>query len=125
MTEWCASRDMDLTWIEVMPMGGMETDRIGQYWSLEDVRATFNPISVNRFAERSGGPRYVRIEETGQKIGFITPLSHNFCESCNRVRLTCTGELLPWQAKKTWPICVPHCVNTRRYAFGNRNPPRD
>ena len=96
MTEWCASRDMDLTWIEVMPMGDMgETDRIGQYWSLEDVRAALETqYQLNDLAERSGGPaRYVRIEETGQKIGFITPLSHNFCESCNRVRLTCTGEL--------------------------------
>jgi cyclic pyranopterin phosphate synthase len=96
MTEWCASREMDLTWIEVMPMGDMgETDRIGQYWSLEDVRAALETqYQLTDLAERSGGPaRYVRIEETGQKIGFITPLSHNFCESCNRVRLTCTGEL--------------------------------
>ena len=96
MTEWCASRDMDLTWIEVMPMGDMgETDRIGQYWSLEDVRAALETqYQLTDLAERSGGPaRYVRIKETGQKIGFITPLSHNFCESCNRVRLTCTGEL--------------------------------
>jgi cyclic pyranopterin phosphate synthase len=96
MTEWCARRDMDLTWIEVMPMGDMgETDRIGQYWSLEDVRAALETqYQLTDLAERSGGPaRYVRIEETGQKIGFITPLSHNFCESCNRVRLTCTGEL--------------------------------
>ena len=96
MTQWCASRDMDLTWIEVMPMGDMgETDRIGQYWSLNDVRdALRTQYTLTDLTERSGGPaRYVRIEETGQKIGFITPLSHNFCESCNRVRLTCTGEL--------------------------------
>ena len=96
MTQWCASRDMDLTWIEVMPMGDMgETDRIGQYWSLNDVRDTLRTqYTLTDLTERSGGPaRYVRIEETGQKIGFITPLSHNFCESCNRVRLTCTGEL--------------------------------
>lgn len=96
MIEWCASRDMDLTWIEVMPMGDMgEIDRIGQYWSLKDVRAALETqYQLTDLAERSGGPaRYVRIEETGQKIGFITPLSHNFCESCNRVRLTCTGEL--------------------------------
>ena len=96
ITQWCASRDMDLTWIEVMPMGDMgETDRIGQYWSLNDVRdALRTQYTLTDLTERSGGPaRYVRIEETGQKIGFITPLSHNFCESCNRVRLTCTGEL--------------------------------
>lgn len=96
LTEWCASRDMDLTWIEVMPMGDLGgEDRIGQYWSLDDVRAQLSQnYSVTGLAERTGGPaRYVRLEETGQKIGFITPLSHNFCESCNRVRLTCTGEL--------------------------------
>ncbi|MFC3118472.1 GTP 3',8-cyclase MoaA [Jhaorihella thermophila] len=97
ITEWCAERDMDLTWIEVMPMGediGSE-DRLGQFWPLTDVRATYErSYTVTDLAERTGGPaRYVRLEETGQKIGFITPLSHNFCESCNRVRLTCTGEL--------------------------------
>ncbi len=96
MTEWCASRGMDLTWIEVMPMGDLgNEDRVGQYWSLKDVRAMLGEqYTVTDLAERSGGPaRYVRLEETGQKIGFITPLSHNFCESCNRVRMTCTGEL--------------------------------
>ncbi|MDP7152027.1 MAG: GTP 3',8-cyclase MoaA, partial [Paracoccaceae bacterium] len=96
LTEWCAERGMDLTWIEVMPMGDLgNEDRLGQYWSLDDVRAQLaQTYAVTDLAERSGGPaRYVRLEETGQKIGFITPLSHNFCESCNRVRMTCTGEL--------------------------------
>ncbi|MBI6630133.1 GTP 3',8-cyclase MoaA [Pontibaca salina] len=96
LTEWCAERGMDLTWIEVMPMGDIGNEnRIGQYWSLKDVRAQYeSAYTVSDLAERTGGPaRYVRLEETGQKIGFITPLSHNFCESCNRVRLTCTGEL--------------------------------
>ncbi len=96
ITSWCASRDIDLTWIEVMPMGDIGNEnRIGQYWSLKDVRKAYEDhYQVTDLAERSGGPaRYVRLEETGQKIGFITPLSHNFCESCNRVRLTCTGEL--------------------------------
>ncbi|MFY9211710.1 MAG: GTP 3',8-cyclase MoaA [Aestuariivita sp.] len=96
ITQWCAERDMDLTWIEVMPMGDIgNEDRLGQYWSLKDVRKTYEQhFTVSDLTERSGGPaRYVRLEETGQKIGFITPLSHNFCESCNRVRLTCTGEL--------------------------------
>ena len=96
MTEWCAARDMDLTWIEVMPMGDLgDEDRVGQYWSLKDVRAALaERYSLIDLAERSGGPaRYVQLQETGQKVGFITPLSHNFCESCNRVRLTCTGEL--------------------------------
>ncbi|MEE3358674.1 MAG: GTP 3',8-cyclase MoaA [Pseudomonadota bacterium] len=96
LTEWCASRDMDLTWIEVMPMGDIgNEDRLGQYWKLDDLRARLGEnYTLNDLAERTGGPaRYVRLEETGQKIGFITPLTHNFCESCNRVRLTCTGEL--------------------------------
>ena len=97
MVEFCAERGMDLTFIEVMPMGEDMGDglRLDQYWDLEDVRAhlaerwTLTDIPLS-----TGGPaRYVRVEETGQKIGFITPLSHNFCESCNRVRLTCTGQL--------------------------------
>jgi cyclic pyranopterin phosphate synthase len=93
---WCAARDMDLTFIEVMPMGDLgNEDRVGQYWSLTDLRARLaGRFTLIDLAERSGGPaRYVRLAETGQKIGFITPLSHNFCESCNRVRMTCTGEL--------------------------------
>ena len=96
ITEWCAARGMDLTWIEVMPMGDIgNEDRLGQYWSLKDVRQTYEQhYSVTDLPESTGGPaRYVRLEETGQKIGFITPLSHNFCESCNRVRITCTGEI--------------------------------
>ncbi len=96
ITEWCAERGIDLTWIEVMPMGDLgNEDRFGQYWSLNDVRARYaEHYTVTDLAERTGGPaRYVRLEETGQKIGFITPLSHNFCESCNRVRITCTGEI--------------------------------
>ncbi|QFU08935.1 Cyclic pyranopterin monophosphate synthase [Rhodobacteraceae bacterium THAF1] len=96
IVDWCASRDMDLTFIEVMPMGDMgETDRIGQYWPLSDLRAHLaQRYTLTELTKRTGGPaRYVRLEETGQDIGFITPLTHNFCESCNRVRLTCTGEL--------------------------------
>lgn len=96
MTTWCAERDMDLTWIEVMPMGDLGgEDRIGQYWALSDLRKTLaEHYTLTELSERTGGPaRYVKLEETGQKIGFITPLTHNFCESCNRVRLTCTGEL--------------------------------
>ncbi|WP_127112453.1 GTP 3',8-cyclase MoaA [Shimia sediminis] len=96
ITQWCASRDMDLTWIEVMPMGDLgEENRLDQYWPLKDLRARYaDAYTLTDLAERTGGPaRYVRLEETGQKIGFITPLTHNFCESCNRVRLTCTGQL--------------------------------
>jgi cyclic pyranopterin phosphate synthase len=96
LQEWCAARAMDLTFIEVMPMGDLgNEDRLDQYWSLKDLRARLaENFTLTDLTERSGGPaRYVRLAETGQKIGFITPLTHNFCESCNRVRLTCTGEL--------------------------------
>ena len=95
LTDWCAREGHDLTFIEVMPMGDVEPARLDQYWSLRDLRARLaGRFTLSDLLERSGGPaRYVRIEETGQKIGFITPLTHNFCESCNRVRLTCTGEL--------------------------------
>ena len=96
LVQWCAERDMDLTFIEVMPMGDIgNEDRLDQYWKLTDLRAQLaQQYTLTDLAERTGGPaRYVQLEETGQKIGFITPLTHNFCESCNRVRLTCTGEL--------------------------------
>ncbi|MEO3413796.1 GTP 3',8-cyclase MoaA [Roseovarius sp. CAU 1744] len=96
LIEWCNSRDMDITFIEVMPMGDIgNEDRLDQYWKLTDLRARLaTEYTLRDLPERTGGPaRYVALEETGQKVGFITPLSHNFCESCNRVRLTCTGEL--------------------------------
>ena len=96
LTEWAAAGDMDLTFIEVMPMGEEgHPDRVDQYWPLGDLRSALaERYTLTPLTERTGGPaRYVRLEETGQKIGFITPLSHNFCESCNRVRMTCTGEL--------------------------------
>ncbi len=96
LAEWCASEGHDLTFIEVMPMGDIGgEDRLDQYWSLKDLRASLEErFSLTDLPERTGGPaRYVRVEDTGQKIGFITPLSHNFCESCNRVRVTCTGEI--------------------------------
>ncbi|MEZ5752726.1 MAG: GTP 3',8-cyclase MoaA [Paracoccaceae bacterium] len=96
IVDWCAREDHDLTFIEVMPMGDMsEEARLDQYWPLSDVRARLaERFTLDDLAERTGGPaRYVRLRESGQKVGFITPLTHNFCESCNRVRLTCTGEL--------------------------------
>ncbi|WP_299848623.1 GTP 3',8-cyclase MoaA [uncultured Roseovarius sp.] len=96
LIEWCKSRDMDITFIEVMPMGDIgNEDRLDQYWKLSDLRSRLaQEYTLRDLAERTGGPaRYVELEETGQKVGFITPLTHNFCESCNRVRLTCTGEL--------------------------------
>ena len=96
ITDWCSSKNLDLTFIEVMPMGELEQeDRKSQYWSLKDLRNKLEEnYSLCDLEENTGGPaRYVRVEETEQKIGFITPLTHNFCESCNRVRVTCTGEL--------------------------------
>lgn len=96
LLDWCAREGHDLTFIEVMPMGDLgNEDRLDQYWSLKDLRARMaDRFRLTDLDDRSGGPaRYVRIDETGQKVGFITPLTHNFCESCNRVRLTCTGEL--------------------------------
>jgi GTP 3',8-cyclase len=96
LIDWCAHEGHDLTFIEVMPMGeDMSPLRLDQYWPLKDLRTRVaERYTLTDLAERTGGPaRYVRIEETGQKLGFITPLTHNFCESCNRVRLTCTGEL--------------------------------
>ncbi|QDL93364.1 GTP 3',8-cyclase MoaA [Paroceanicella profunda] len=95
MVEWCGARGFDLTFIEVMPMGEMDADRLDQYWPLDAVRAELaTRWRLSESAHRTGGPaRYMRVEETGGRIGFITPLTHNFCESCNRVRLTCTGQL--------------------------------
>ncbi len=96
ITEFCATKGLDLTFIEVMPMGDMgEENRIGQYWSLLELRDELaKRFTLTDLSDRTGGPaRYVRVDETGQRIGFITPLSHNFCESCNRVRITCTGEI--------------------------------
>ncbi len=95
LLDWCAKEDHDLTFIEVMPMGDIEPDRFDQYWPLTQVRARLaERFTLEDIPYRTGGPaRYVRVAETGGRIGFITPLTHNFCESCNRVRMTCTGEL--------------------------------
>ena len=96
MITWCGQEGFDMTIIEVMPMGDIGSERrLDQYLPLSLVRSNlsrkFNLIDI---PERTAGPaRYVKVQETGGKLGFITPLSHNFCESCNRVRMTCTGEL--------------------------------
>jgi cyclic pyranopterin phosphate synthase len=95
LMEWAHGRGMDLTLIEVMPLGEIETQRADQYLPLSIVRARLmDRYTLEDLPERTGGPaRYVRVKETGGKLGFITPMTHNFCESCNRVRLTCTGKL--------------------------------
>ncbi len=96
LVAWCGERGFDLTFIEVMPMGDIGGEaRLDQYLPLSMVRAELNKRwTLEPIDYTSGGPaRYVRCAETGGRIGFITPMTHNFCESCNRVRLTCTGTL--------------------------------
>lgn len=92
---WAHDQGMDITLIETMPMGEIEADRTDQYLSLAQVRRTLESFwTLEDLPLSTGGPaRYVRVAETGGRLGLITPLSHNFCESCNRVRLTCTGVL--------------------------------
>ena len=86
---------MDITVIEVMPLGDIGEDRLDQYLPLSMVRARLaERFTLDDIDYRTGGPaRYVRVKETGGRLGFITPMTHNFCESCNRVRITCTGTL--------------------------------
>ena len=96
VVRWCGEREIDLTFIEVMPMGEVgEKNRLGQFWSLKDLRERLAKTwTLEETNLSTGGPaHYVHLVETGQKIGFITPLSHNFCASCNRVRITCTGQI--------------------------------
>jgi cyclic pyranopterin phosphate synthase len=92
---WAHGRGMDMTLIETMPVGEVDEDRTDQFVSLEEVRNDLAAVwTLNDLDVSSGGPaRYVRVAETGGLLGFITPLTHNFCDSCNRVRLTCTGTL--------------------------------
>jgi GTP 3',8-cyclase len=95
LMRWAHGRGMDLTLIEVMPLGEIGEGRLDQYLPLSLVRARLaERFSLEALDYRTGGPaRYVRVAETGGRLGFITPLTHNFCESCNRVRVTCTGTL--------------------------------
>ena len=95
LMEWAHGKGMALTLIEVMPMGEIGEGRIDQYVPLSLVRARLaQHYTLTDLDENTGGPaRYVRVGETGGKLGFITPMTHNFCESCNRVRITCTGTL--------------------------------
>ena len=92
---WAHGRGFDFTLIETMPLGEIDGDRMDQYLPLSLVRASLaRRYTLEESDYRTGGPaRYVRVAETGGRLGFITPLTHNFCESCNRVRLTCTGTL--------------------------------
>ena len=95
MLRFAHGRGMDMTIIETMPMGEISEDRTDQYLPLSKLRADLEQqFTLTDIPFRTGGPaRYVEVKETGGKLGFITPLTHNFCESCNRVRITCTGTL--------------------------------
>ncbi|WP_221240723.1 GTP 3',8-cyclase MoaA [Roseospira marina] len=95
LVAWCGDRGFDLCFIETMPMGDIGHGRVDQYVPVSTVRARLGETwTLSESGHNTGGPaRYVDVAETGQRIGFITPMTHNFCESCNRVRLTCTGTL--------------------------------
>ncbi len=95
MIKWAHGHGMDITFIEVMPLGEIESARIDQYMPVSAVRSQIEQsMTLREIDYKTGGPaRYVESEQTGGRIGFITPMTHNFCESCNRVRITCTGTL--------------------------------
>ena len=95
MIEWAHARGAEITFIEVMPLGEVEAQRVDQYLPLSQLRADLaKRFTLSSSLHASGGPaRYYDVAETGGRLGFITPLTHNFCESCNRVRVTCTGTL--------------------------------
>jgi GTP 3',8-cyclase len=95
LVDWAHRRGFDMTFIEVMPLGEMERDRADQFMPLTELRADLErSLTLTPSAHATGGPaRYFDVKETGGRIGLITPLTHNFCESCNRVRVTCTGTL--------------------------------
>jgi cyclic pyranopterin phosphate synthase len=95
MMEWAHGRSMDMTVIEVMPLGDVGEARLDQYLPLSMVRAKLaDKYTLENIDYQTGGPaRYVRVKETGGRLGFITPMTHNFCETCNRVRITCTGTM--------------------------------
>ncbi len=95
MLKWCHEQGHDLTLIETMPLGEIDGDRTDQYLPLSTVRERLSEeFTLTDIPYKTGGPaRYVTVEETGGRLGFITPMTHNFCESCNRVRVTCTGQL--------------------------------
>jgi cyclic pyranopterin phosphate synthase len=95
LLRWAHSRGYDLTLIETMPLGEIGEDRTEKYLPLDEVRRRLSEtFTLQDIPYRTGGPaRYVEVKETGGRLGFITPMTHNFCESCNRVRITCTGML--------------------------------
>ncbi|MBX9616753.1 MAG: GTP 3',8-cyclase MoaA [Caulobacteraceae bacterium] len=103
LVEWAHGRGLEITLIETMPLGEIGADRTGQYLSLGEVRqALEGRWTLTPLVRRTSGPaRYVRVEETGGTLGFITPMTHNFCDTCNRIRVTCTGRLYPCLGQET------------------------
>lgn len=106
---WCGKEGFDLTFIETMPMGEIDEDRTDRYLPLsilkEKIRSKWD---LKATSYQTGGPAdYFTVQETGKRIGFITPLTHNFCESCNRVRLTCTGKLYMCLGQDDWKDLLP------------------
>jgi len=95
LIKWAHAHGLDITLIETMPLGEIDEDRTNQFISLANLREDMASYwTLHDLPDRTGGPaRYVRVAETGGRLGFITPLTHNFCEGCSRVRLTCTGKL--------------------------------
>lgn len=95
LVQWAHAGGMDITLIETMPLGAVDEDRTDQFLSLADVRREMESYwTLTELADRTGGPaRYVRVAQTGGRLGFITPLTNNFCDSCRRMRITCTGTL--------------------------------
>jgi cyclic pyranopterin phosphate synthase len=95
LIEWAHNKNMDITLIEVMPLGDIDEDRVDQYIPLNAIRDNLEQrFTLNNVPLRTGGPaRYVKIKETGGILGMITPLTNNFCAGCNRVRVTCTGQI--------------------------------
>ena len=117
---------MDLTLIETMPLGDIDGDRTDQYLPLSLVRARLaDQFTLDDIPYRTGGPaRYVEVRETGGRLGFITPLTHNFCESCNRVRLTCTGTLYMCLGQEDAADLAPRCAPRKATSFSMRRSTR-
>lgn len=103
LIEWAHGRGLEITLIETMPLGEIGADRTGQFLSLTEVRQALElHWTLTPLVRRTGGPaRYVRVDQTGGTLGFITPMTHNFCDSCNRIRVTCTGRLYPCLGQET------------------------
>ncbi|MEN9017275.1 MAG: GTP 3',8-cyclase MoaA [Hellea sp.] len=95
LIEWAHNKSMDITLIEVMPLGDIDEDRVDQYIPLNAIRDNLeHRFTLNNVPLRTGGPaRYAKVKETGGILGMITPLTNNFCAGCNRVRVTCTGQI--------------------------------